>query len=512
MKMVKYNKHLQKRIDINLIYYKFYSKKYIEYQIKNKGKEFDYNDNLLYEGEFFNGERNGKGKEYEFEKLVFEGEYLNGKRNGYGKEYNGYAEFEGEYLNGERWTGKIKIIDDEEGGFILYMEEIDVKYLNGENFYKITDINGKIIQDLTNYNGLVKEYYEDNWLKFQGEFLNGKRNGKGKEYNYRTGELEFEGEYLNGKKNGKGKEYITIDIEHEGKIWGRRGRRIDRRYKKGREYDSKIIFEGEYLNGKRWNGKGIEINNANDLLFEGEYLNGERWNGKGEEYIETKNRYILFYEGEYLNGKKVNSEKQFFLKNGHNKEYDGDNLIFEGDFINCKRCGKGIEYDNKGRILFEGEYLNDFRLKGKKYIDGRLEYEGEYLWNKKWNGKGYDENGNKIYEIKNGTGKAKEFDEEGQLIFDGEYLNGKKWNGKIKKYYEKNLIFEGTYLNGKITGKGKEYNHYTGELEFEGEYLNGKKWNGIEKIIEDNSDDDYSYTIIKGKYVEGKYERVYDVE
>ena len=46
------------------------------------------------------------------------------------------------------------------------------------------------------------------------------------------------------KKNGKVKEYITIDIEHEGKIWGRRGRRIDRRYKKGREYDSKIIFEG----------------------------------------------------------------------------------------------------------------------------------------------------------------------------------------------------------------------------------------------------------------------------
>ena len=57
------------------------------------------------------------------------------------------------------------------------MEEIDVKYLNGENFYKITDINGKIIQDLTNYNGLVKEYYEDNWLIFEGEFLSGKRNG-----------------------------------------------------------------------------------------------------------------------------------------------------------------------------------------------------------------------------------------------------------------------------------------------------------------------------------------------
>ena len=39
------------------------------------------------------------------------------------------------------------------------------------------------------------------WLKFEGEYLNGKRNGKAKEYD---GDLIFEGEYKNGKKwNGK---------------------------------------------------------------------------------------------------------------------------------------------------------------------------------------------------------------------------------------------------------------------------------------------------------------------
>ena len=41
---------------------------------------------------------------------------------------------------------------------------------------------------------------------FEGEYLNGERNGKGKEYNI-FGKLEFEGEYLNGERNGKGKEY-----------------------------------------------------------------------------------------------------------------------------------------------------------------------------------------------------------------------------------------------------------------------------------------------------------------
>ena len=36
-------------------------------------------------------------------------------------------------------------------------------------------------------------------LKFEGEYLNGEKNGLGKEY-YENGNLRFEGEYLNGMK------------------------------------------------------------------------------------------------------------------------------------------------------------------------------------------------------------------------------------------------------------------------------------------------------------------------
>ena len=36
-------------------------------------------------------------------------------------------------------------------------------------------------------------------LIYEGEYLNGKKNGKGKEYND-DGDLIFEGEFLNGKK------------------------------------------------------------------------------------------------------------------------------------------------------------------------------------------------------------------------------------------------------------------------------------------------------------------------
>ncbi len=40
-------------------------------------------------------------------------------------------------------------------------------------------------------------------MVYEGEYLNGLRDGKGKEYNY-NGYLEFEGEYKNRKRNGKG--------------------------------------------------------------------------------------------------------------------------------------------------------------------------------------------------------------------------------------------------------------------------------------------------------------------
>ena len=97
---------------------------------------------------------------------------------------------------------------------------------------------------------------------------------------------------------------------------------------------------------------------------------------------------------------------------------------------------------------YEGEFLYDFQIKGKFYINGKLEYEGEYLFDKKWNGKGYNENGNIIYELKNGNGKVKEYFDYKYLRFDGEYLNGKR-NGKGKEYFGTILIFDGEYLNGK---------------------------------------------------------------
>ena len=86
--------------------------------------------------------------------------------------------------------------------------------------------------------------------------------------------LRYEGEYSNGLRNGKGKEYNF------------RG--------------DKVIFEGEFLNGKKWNGKATDLDNEDG--FEGEIVNGRRWNGKGKEIAlwETE----IEFDGEYINGVK----------------------------------------------------------------------------------------------------------------------------------------------------------------------------------------------------------------
>ena len=84
LKSLKYNRSLQKKADINLTNYKLFSGKYIVYESNGKAKEYtSSNDDLIFFGEYLNGKRNGRGREYENNSdIIFEGEYLNGKRNG----------------------------------------------------------------------------------------------------------------------------------------------------------------------------------------------------------------------------------------------------------------------------------------------------------------------------------------------------------------------------------------------------------------------------------------------
>ena len=73
------------------------------------------------------------------------------------------------------------------------------------------------------------------------------------------------------------------------------GRYLESSYETTREYNSitdRLIYEGGYGNNKR-NGEGKEYNENRDLIFEGEYLNGKKWKGKYYEYDEDTHKLIL---------------------------------------------------------------------------------------------------------------------------------------------------------------------------------------------------------------------------
>jgi len=343
LSLVKYNNKIKDRLNIDLIDYKYLNERYFIGEINGKGEEFNIlNDELIFKGDYINGKRTGYGKEYyEKEKIKYEGEYLNGKRNGKGKEYyiNGNIKFEGIYLLGLKYEGKGYDID----GNILYELE------DGKGYIKELDNYGFIIFEGEYPNGKGKEYLFDKNIKFEGDFINEiKWNGKGydvnkniiyelkngrgyiKELDY-FGNLIYEGDYIYGKRNGRGKEYYNDKIIFDGLF-------LYNYRNSGKEYiNDELEFEGKYLFSKKWDGKGYDKNG--NIIYE---LNNG--NGKVKEYLYNK----LIFEGEYLNGKRWKG-----------KEYNGyGRLKFEGEYLNGKRNGRGKEYNLFGDLIFEGEYLN----------------------------------------------------------------------------------------------------------------------------------------------------------
>ena len=140
LNIIKYNKKYQKKFGINIENYKNISGKILKINNNGIGRIFDsYENKILFEGKYINNKKNGKGKEFDEEgNIIFEGEYFKDKKikgkgydkkgnlileikgNGRGKEYynNGNLQFEGEYLNDRKWNGKIYNYNGNEGCII----------------------------------------------------------------------------------------------------------------------------------------------------------------------------------------------------------------------------------------------------------------------------------------------------------------------------------------------------------------------------------------------------------
>ena len=337
LNLVCYNKCLQNKLELNLENYRRESGKIKIGERNGYGKIYISGENiLLFEGGFVDSKKNGKGKEYYEEGILkFEGEYTNNRRNGKGKEYykNGNIKYEGEYLNG-KMNGKGKEY------YITGQKYFEGEYNEGKKWNGIGyNLKGIKIYEISNGEGYIKECNKFGGLKFEGQYLNGERNGKGVFY-YKKGTIKFEGEFYKGNRwNGKG-----YNPQGEEKYQIINGKGFIREYKE----NGLILFEGQYINGEI-TGKGREYdfqielykNNKNSgnvqlvikgiYIFEGIYLNGKR-NGKSKVYI-NKN---LIFEGNNSNG----------TVNGNAKVFNNIKLIYEIPYLYGKKEGFGT--DSKG--------------------------------------------------------------------------------------------------------------------------------------------------------------------
>lgn len=216
-----------------------------------------YGPKRLYEGDWENDAKHGKGYEILPTGSHYEGDFLNGKPDGYGvfKWKNGEV-YEGEWKNGLKhgkgiWRG-------------IKGESYEGDWKNG----KAEGRGVHIWRNGDRYEGELKSYLKHgeglekfaNGDYYQGSYVNGKPEGYG-EYNWATG-YQYKGNFKNGLRHGKG---------NWQKVTG-----------------SGDKYEGEWSNDKKC-GHGVYIW-ASGNRYQGNYFDDFR-HGYGEMYWTDGNTY-----------------------------------------------------------------------------------------------------------------------------------------------------------------------------------------------------------------------------
>ena len=275
---------------------------------EGNGKLYDEDGKLRYEGNFVDGNFNGKGIFYYNNGDRYEGNFVDGKCEGKGEIYykDGKILYDGDFKN-NKCEGK--------GTF----------YYNNGDHYEGNFVDGKC-------EGKGIYYYKDG-DHYEGDFKNGKYEGKGKIY-YKDGKLQYDGDFKNGKYEGKGKLYRK---------------------------DGTLQYDGNFVDGN-FNGKGIYCYNNEDR-YEGNFVDGKR-EGKGIYYYKNGDRY----EGDFVNGE-GNGKGIYYRKDGGHYEGDFKNNKYHGIGILYRKNGDCYDGKFENSLLCNGviTFANGIEAEIKNY-------------------------------------------------------------------------------------------------------------------------------------------------
>ncbi|CEM02612.1 unnamed protein product [Vitrella brassicaformis CCMP3155] len=226
---------------------------------------------------------------------------------------------------------------------------------------------GSVVNGLPDGAGLLRSFDEQE-MRYEGEWRNGKYHGKGKEYGpgvVRTKEggdeakicVVYDGDFVDGKREGRGTKYQAYN-----------GGMVK-------------LYEGEWKDNQ-WHGEGDEYQHGT-LVYRGGWANGKR-HGQGEEFINDK----VTYRGEWVNGEKNGAvvatgmlwEVHFYhgptldgRPHGEGELRDGNNKpIYKGEWKSGKRHGQAKAYYHfDGPMLwFDGEWREGLARSGTLFPDG----------------------------------------------------------------------------------------------------------------------------------------------
>ena len=310
----------------------YYEGDFVDGKRAGKGK-YVWPNGDYYEGDFADGKRTGKGKLVWPNGCYYEGDFVDGKFNGYGVRV---------YIDGGRYEGQFKddkrhgkgVLTSPDGTAVEYYYENDkivckaseatdeiITRIYSSNTQKAsvaTSTTANFTETISTYSPVVyKEQKFTDGSRYVGEFVNGKRHGKGT--NYFPDGARYDGDWKNGYMNGHG---VCV-------------------YADGEKY------EGEWKDGKR-NGQGTHIY-KNGAKYVGNWVN-DKLQGQGTYFYANGAKYI----GEWVNNKKQGKGTYYYVN---------PTATYDGDWYDNVRHGYGVEeiHAQGGTQRYEGEWKNDKR-------------------------------------------------------------------------------------------------------------------------------------------------------
>jgi S1-C subfamily serine protease/antitoxin component YwqK of YwqJK toxin-antitoxin module len=337
---------------------------------------------------------------------------------------------------------------------------------------------------------LLDPYYSDGvTMKWEGSCVNGKADGFGKLTKYKDGQYEstYEGEFLNGIREGKGK------FSHKSETI------LECNFKNGQAigYGKYDLGNGNYYNGEivnyRQHGNGT-LKMANGSKFEGFFVSDRMYTGKFTNF-DGKVTYIQ----KYIPVEKISE------KSGRYKPEIGVRVTeyFDDKWNRCQQKDASFyrlvtyESDNKPKGVVKDFYISgqlqseftavylDYEDEGKNFHEGEATWyfkngkieQKRYYFNNKINGKNtfYYDNGQMAQEINYRLG-----------VYDGLYQQWYK-TGKLKisAFYETGRLVENKYIEYDENGLGALV--YNENFRINKEQWERKFQDNISRITEDGN-------------------------